>query len=89
VIVLNCETVYLANLFGGEYGLHKEIISEPQINADKRRYKKSGLGRPACLPAAAPTVHFSRILNLYIQWTSISREFKKKILEQAPRLFQN
>jgi hypothetical protein len=48
------------------------------MNADKRRYKKSGLGRPACLPAAAPTVHFSRILNLYIQWTSVSREFLKK-----------
>jgi hypothetical protein len=87
VIVLNGKTVYLADLFGGEYGLHEKIIPKPQINADTRRYEKSGPWPPR-LPAAAPTVRFSRILNLYGQWSSVSREILKKYSGRRMGLFQ-
>ena len=40
------------------------------------------MGRPA-LPAAAPTVRFTRIPKLHNQYPGISREFEKKILEHG------
>ena len=70
VVVLDGETVDLADVFSGEYWLHVWMIS-----AAKRHKKyKSGRGRPA-LPAAAPTVRFSRILKLKNQYVRVSREY--------------
>ena len=57
MIVLNCETVDLADLFSGEYWLHVGIIAE----------KEKAAMAASRLPAAAPTVRFSRIPNLYSQ----------------------
>jgi hypothetical protein len=48
VIVLNRETVNLADLFSGEYGSHEGIITKSSARA-------------ARLPAAAPTVLFQDI----------------------------
>jgi len=78
VVILNRETVNLANLLGGEYGSHEGMIAETKSAA-----------RTARLPAAAPTIRFSRISNLYFQYARLSRKFQKKFLEQAKGLFQN
>jgi hypothetical protein len=40
--------------------------------------KKGGQRPPTAVPAAAPTVRFSRILNLNNQSTAVSREIRKK-----------
>ena len=59
MIVFNGEAVDFADLFSGEYWLHVGIISE--------RTKKKAAIAASRLPAAAPTVRFSRIPNLYFQ----------------------
>ena len=49
VVVLNCETVDFANLFGGEYRLHVGMIGRPGKNGQSRpritRILGSGLAR--------------------------------------------
>jgi hypothetical protein len=45
--------------------------------------------RAARLPAAAPTVRFSRILKLYFQYAGLSRKISKKISGTSVSLFQN
>jgi len=79
VIVLNRETIDLADLFGGEYGSHAK---------DDSRKRKSA-ARAARLPAAAPTVRFPGYLNYIFNTSSPPEKFQKKFLEQAASLFQN
>jgi hypothetical protein len=45
--------------------------------------------RAARLPAAAPTIRFSRIPNLYFQYVRLSRKISKKISGTSLSLFQN
>ncbi len=58
------------------------------MNADKRRHKKSGLGRPACPPLHQPSI-FPGYLIYIFNGPASPENFKKKILEQALGLFQN
>jgi hypothetical protein len=48
---------------------------------DTQRYaeKTKSAARTARLPAAAPTIRFSRISNLYFQYAELSRKIQKKI----------
>jgi hypothetical protein len=54
---------------------------EIRRNLNGNTNKKSGPKPLPALPAAAPTVPFSRILKLKSEWRAVSREFQNIILE--------
>jgi len=59
VVVFDGETINLPHLVGEDYRLHEEMIAG-------RKRKSGHSGPPPALPAAAPTVRFSRIPKLKI-----------------------
>jgi hypothetical protein len=61
-------------------------VEKRRCNAEVAKQKR---GRAARLPAAAPTVRFSRISNLYFQYARLSRKNSKKISGTSVGLFQN
>ena len=71
MIVLDGKAIYLADLFGGENRLHdwddmerdQKGQSGPRIYGPSTDEKRAAMAAPR-LPAAAPTVRFSRILKL-------------------------
>jgi len=64
------------------------MIAEPRINTDLRGLNQKA-ARAARLPAAAPTVRFSRISKLYFQYVGVSRKNLKKKSGTNLSLFQN